>query len=315
MGRIKFTERRFALLCAAVLIGVSIGAIVREQYAAAPDATGQNAKISSLSKEQPKVTDTAPAQEAIPVAETPAAEPQPMVEEATPKTESEPALEVKTEPKAETTAEAPKTPQATSTKNAESYGYVAVAGSSYTEFARTAINTYAEANDMNPLSSQILNAEVALANAAGSPLLEIGQTVGIAQNAVAEVLRQEGVSKSTAAPVATPPATSEEKTDVVSKETKGADYTVRAVVGDSYVSIARTAIAQYIQQLKMNMTGAQKVAAETMLAEGSEWPAVDINEQITITNEVLQTAVSSAAALDATAQSPWQQYALQAGLS
>lgn len=70
----------------------------------------------------------------------------------------------------------------------ETYTYVAQPGDSYTQMARKAIQTYGIVNKVNLSGAQIIFAETNLTIAAGSPVLNQGQTVTIKQADVKNIV-------------------------------------------------------------------------------------------------------------------------------
>jgi hypothetical protein len=175
------------------------------------------------------------------------------------------------------------------------YTYTAVLGDSYTALARDAINKYATENNMTITDEQLLVAEVQLANDAGLPMLDVGQTISIAESSLSSIL--PNISSAVVGDV------SPDKDKEISK-----DFEATAETGDSYVSIAREAITQYLDITKTSLTDAQKVAAETFLAQAENWPELDKFQKVIIETSSINSAVSSAKALSAQDQEMWQQF-------
>lgn len=65
-----------------------------------------------------------------------------------------------------------------------SYHYKAQPGDSYTLMARKAVQTYGLKNDVNLSLAQIVYAETKMTQEAGSPQLEVGQNVQVAESVV-----------------------------------------------------------------------------------------------------------------------------------
>lgn len=83
---------------------------------------------------------------------------------------------------------------------ATEYKYTAQAGDSYTEIARKAVQAYNTAKQANITEAAIVFAETNLTQAAGSPLLEIGQAVEIKEtDLVAIVERAKNLTAAQAA--------------------------------------------------------------------------------------------------------------------
>lgn len=178
------------------------------------------------------------------------------------------------------------------------YTYTAVAGSSYTEFARKAIDAYVLAHNITVQPADRLNAEVALTNAAGAPLLEIGQSISIAQSDVASSLRSAGVAIASSSATTQPsPTTSAETSSFV------------AIAGSSYTEFARQCVATYSQRVALTMTPAQRIAAETYVVQQVGAPLLDVGQQVTIRTTDVQQAVERAGRLTSAEQTAWQPYA------
>jgi hypothetical protein len=185
----------------------------------------------------------------------------------------------------------------------ESYAYAAAAGDTYTRFAREAINSYTASQNIALTPAAALQAEVDLANAAGSPELEIGQKVTIATNELADVLGQETSStQSSAAPT--------DKSDADA----AVEYTYTASAGDSYTGFARQAVDTYVVSQKLNLTPAQRVAAETYLTARANSPYLEIGQSVTIAADDVKSATDQAANLSSDQQAAWQRYVSTAGL-
>ena len=144
-----------------------------------------------------------------------------------------------------------------------------------------------------------------LANAAGAPLLEIGQSVRITKDAVAQALQTAGA-------VAATSATEQKQTIAPTADTSNGtvkDYSVQAKAGDSYMLLARSAVTKHIKDNKLALTGAQRIAAETTLGVAAGLPAVEVGENVTFTKTALQQAVDAAKGLSIEQQAVWAPYA------
>ena len=212
--------------------------------------------------------------------------------------------ETKTAPSKDVTTAEKKTEKPAA--NTQDYTYTAAAGDSYTLFARDAVQQYAKAHDLTVSYDQALQAEATLAGNAGSPLLEIGQQITIAQTAVATALGIETT-------VATSSDNAASSTDSSAKS-PSEDYTYTAASGDSYTALARTAISSYASKNKLNLTSAQRIAAETNLAAVAGTPELAIGQVITFATASLKSATDAAKSLSANELAAWQPYATLAGL-
>lgn len=275
MRKIRFSQKQFALLCAVVLVVVSVVAMVRQSgwmYDAQRQLDGNTTKT------EPQKTDAADKVDQKDTVKKDDSNAQPVTKEEQPETKV--------------------TPQ-------DSYVYTAKNGDSYTALARDAIAQYAKAKKIDTTAEQLLRAEVELANAAGAPLLEIGQSVSITKDAVAQALQTAGA-------VAATSATEQKQTIAPTADTSNGtvkDYSIQAKAGDSYMLLARSAVTKHIKDNKLALTGAQRIAAETTLGVAAGLPAVEVGENVTFTKTALQQAVDAAKGLSIEQQAVWAPYA------
>ena len=278
MRKIRFSQKQFALLCAVVLVAVSVVAMVR-QSGWMSDAQRQLG--GNTTKTEPQKTETADKADTVEQKDTvkkDGSNTQPAAKEQQP--------------------EAKVTPQ-------DSYAYTAKSGDSYTALARDAIAQYAKAKKIEVTAAQQLQAEVELVNAASAPLLDIGQTVSITKDAVAQALQ-------TAGSVAATSATEQKQTTTPTADANNGtakDYSVQAKAGDSYMLLARGAVTKYMKDNKLDLTGAQRIAAETTLGVAAGLSAVEVGENVTFTKTALQQAVDAAKGLSIEQQAVWAPYA------
>jgi len=187
------------------------------------------------------------------------------------------------------------------------YTYTAKAGDSYTGMVRQALASYAKANSVGDYDS--LATEVALVNAAGSPLLEIGQKVSVKTADVAAAIEKHQVKAAEKA------ETTEAKEVATSDSSSaGKDYTYTARHGDSYTLLARTAISAHLSDEKQSLTDAQRIAAETSVVAAAGHPELAAEQKVTISKAAVQEAVAVAAKLSAGQQAAWQPYVALADL-
>ena len=278
MRKIGFSHKQFALLCAVVLVVVSVVAMVRQSgwMSDAQQQLGENS-----TKTEPQKTETANKANTVKQKDTAKKD------------------DSNTQPTAkEEQPEAKVTPQ-------DSYAYTAKGGDSYTALARDAIAQYAKANKIEVTAAQQLQAEVELVNAAGAPLLDIGQTVSITKDAVAQALQTAGAVAAT--------STTEQKqtTTPTADVNKGTakDYSVQAKAGDSYMLLARGALTKYMKDNKVTLTSEQRIAAETTLGVAAGLPELEVGQNVTITKTALQRAVDEAKGLSMEQQAVWAPYA------
>ena len=278
MTKIRFSQKQFALLCAVVLVAVSAGAMVRQSgwMSDAQQELGGNS-----TKTEPQKTETANKANTVEQKDTAKNDDsniQPAAREEQP--------------------EAKVTPQ-------DSYAYTAKSGDSYTALARDAIAQYAKAKKIEVTAAQQLQAEVELVNAAGAPLLDIGQTVGITKDAVAQALQTAGA-------VAATSTTEQKQTTTPTADANNGtanDYSVQAKAGDSYMLLARGAVTKYMKDNKVTLTSEQRIAAETTLGVAAGLPELEVGQNVTITKTALQQAVDAAKGLSMEQQALWAPYA------
>ena len=278
MRKIRFSQKQFALLCAVVLVAVSVVAMVRQSgwMSDAQRELGEN-----TTKTEPQKTDTADKADTVEQKDTAKKD----------GSNTQPAAK-------EEQTEAKVAPQ-------DSYAYTAKSGDSYTALARDAIAQYAKAKDIEVTAAQQLQAEVELVNAAGAPLLDIGQSVSITKDVVARALQAAGA-------VAATSATEQKQTTTPTADTNNGtakDYSVQAKAGDSYMLLARSAVTKHVKDNKVTLTGAQRIAAETTLGVAAGLPELEVGENVTFTKTALQQAVDAAKGLSIEQQAVWAPYA------
>ena len=265
MRGFKLTERRLAIVCAIVLITLSVTAAFRQYHNSQPvpepksQATSESIDTPSIDGSD-HVADKEPAQ---PLSQTPAKQ--------------------------------------------DVYTYTAHIGSNYTEFAREAVAAYANTQNVTVSSDQLVAVEVALANNAGQPLLEIGQQVQIASADVSQQLQAAGVVATPSSVDKAAPAPSSTEKTADNKRTTSCTYT--ATTGSSYTHFARQCIATYGKNQSITLSNAQRVAAETYLSQQANAPQLTINQQLTIEIQAVAESVKRAQSLNAIEQAAWQPYA------
>lgn len=300
-----FTEKKVALVCAAVLVGLSIFPVLK--YSGLLD--GADGASSALHNTQQEVTQQAPVEEKVAeeaaVKKAPATEQTPVAEEM--KTEEVAQAETQSTEKAKT-EEAAK-PVVESSK--DTYSYTAEAGGSYTLAARQAVNSYIVEKKLSVDESQRLAAEVNLVNAAGAPYLEVGQVVNISRADVAKELpsAETSVTKKDAADEPKQSdAAAQNDTNKDSQKQKPAvvaDVVKTAAAGDSYTLLARDAIKTAAVG---SLNDAQKIAAETYLTSQAGFPELAVGQNVTISGSAIQEALKFGRGLTAEQQAAWQAY-------
>lgn len=89
------------------------------------------------------------------------------------------------------------------------------------------------------------------------------------------------------------------------------DYTFVARSGDSYALMARASIELYAETNHLELSPAQRVAAETFLIEKSGSPMLEIGQVITISAEDVKSAVDMAQSLSDDELAAWDYFADQ----
>lgn len=285
-----FTEKKVALVCAAVLIGLSIFPVLK--YAGVLDSADGPSSLHNAQQ--------APAVEEKAAEGTSAAEQVPVVEE----TETE---EFKTEEVAQPATES----------SEDVYSYTAEAGGSYTLAVRQAVSSYVTENNLSVDESQLLAAEVNIVNAAGAPYLEIGEVVTISRADVAKEFPAAPAAESAEIAKARDDAADTQKQDDSSTQDDAAegaekqdtvttaDFVRTAVAGDSYTIIAREAIKSAAAG---SLNDAQKIAAETYLANQAGFPELAVGQNVTLSGSAIQDALTFARGLTVEQQAAWQAY-------
>ena len=257
------TEKRIALFLAIVLVLLSVIAVVRNSNVLGDMKNGIAGWFSSSEKKKDEKTG----------------------EESKKDEKSDESSDVKQDEKDNTS---------TSNSGVQARTFTAAAGDSFTGFARTAIAEYATTEKLQLSDAQKLAAEVSLVNAAGAPLLEVGQKVEIAPEKVVAALEVAGVV-----------ATSSTSTSKDEAAVSTTDFTATAVAGDSYTGMARQAVAK----ADGGLSAAQKVAAETFLTEVAGFPRLEIGQAVTIKASDVAQAVTRAKALTASELAAWEYWA------
>lgn len=276
MRGFKLTERRLAIVCAIVLITLSVTAAFRQYHNSQP-VPEPKSQASSESIDTPSIDGS----EHVAVEEPTA---------------------VATPPPAPQARPLPQVP----TKQ-DAYTYTAHTGSNYTEFAREAVAAYASTQNVTVSSDQLVAVEVALANNAGQPLLEIGQQVQIASADVSQQLQAAGVIATTSPADKPAPAPSNTEKTTSSKGVTSCTYTAPA--SSSYTQFARQCVATYSKNQSITLSNAQRVAAETHLSQQANAPQLTINQQLTIEVQTVADSVKRAQSLNVIEQAAWQPYA------
>lgn len=294
-----FTEKKVALVCAAVLVGLSIFPVLKYSGLLG----GADGASSALHSTQQEVSQQVSTEEKA-VKETPAE--QTLVAEGakteeTTQAETQVAEEVKTEEVAKPAAEPSK----------DTYSYTAEAGGSYTLAARQAVNNYIAEKKLSVDESQRLAAEVNLVNAAGAPYLEVGQVVNISRADVAKELpaaeTAEVKNDAAGASDQNDASTQNDAIKDANEQTPAtaADVVKTAAAGDSYTLLAREVIKTAAAG---SLNDAQKIAAETYLANQAGFPKLEAGQNVTFSNSAIQEALKFARGLTAEQQAAWQAY-------
>lgn len=229
MRKFRLNQRRVAIICAVILVGLSTVTVLRQKGVLFD--TKQNdsanthvepAKKTNTAAPQPKqkvepatdktqnspVPQAKPEASAMPASEKKTDEPQLKQPKQTIETKqpaastTAPTAEQKQAEQADGKKSAEKTSEKTADtgaakKSSDAFTYTASAGSSYTLFAREAVSSVVANQQLQASTTQTLQAEVELTNNAGSPLLDIGQAVTISRADVIAALQHTGVKAAT----------------------------------------------------------------------------------------------------------------------
>jgi len=208
---------------------------------------------------------------------------------------------------AQTDNKKPVTSEKTTDTNAaketgDTFAYTASAGSSYTLFAREAVSSVVANQQLQASTAQTLQAEVELANNAGSPLLDVGQAVTISRADVIAALQHAGVKIDAQ-------KTQDSHGSNAQAAAASADYSAAANPGDSYTLHARAAIAKYLQANKQALSPEQRAAAESYIVSAAGAPSLEVGQTVVINSKTIADAVARASALSASEQAAWSQWA------
>ena len=229
MRKFRLNQRRVAIICAVILVGLSTVTVLRQKGVLFD--TKQNdsanthvepAKKTNTAAPQPKqkvepatdktqnspVPQAKPEASAMPASEKKTDEPQLKQPKQTIETKqpaastTAPTAEQKQAEQADGKKSAEKTSEKTADtgaakKSSDAFTYTASAGISYTLFAREAVSSVVANQQLQASTTQTLQAEVELTNNAGSPLLDIGQAVTISRADVIAALQHTGVKAAT----------------------------------------------------------------------------------------------------------------------
>jgi hypothetical protein len=227
-------------------------------------------------------------------------------EETQPKVTDEAENDAKTDTKTHPTSQAA-SDNKSSTKDQyseKSYVFTAIPGDSFTALAYDAVGQYAAVNKINLTVGQRTQAAATLAANAGSPLLEIGQVVNIEKSDIAALVGAQAPSApQSQEPKPSAPADKNQTTKEV------ANYSFTAVSGDSYITLARRAVSDHAASAKLNLTPAQRIAAETSITTAAGFPGINIGQVVTFTHVSIKDAVEAAQDLSVDQLSNWQPYA------
>jgi len=307
MRKFQLNQRRVAIVCAVILVGLSTVTVLKQRglFDTARGSDVSARAESTAKKTEPTTAQTTPVDQTANKAAD--ASTQQTKQQSEQKTEQPAEQTAKTKPAEQTAkleqtkpAEQPANTAASTEKSSETLTYTAQTGDSYTSFAREAVASVAAKQNVSLDSAQALQAEVELVNNAGSPLLDIGQTVAISRAAV------ETAIKNAAPATAAQPAADANKSNAA--PAKAENYSAVASPGDSYTSHARAAVAKYLQNNKQTLSAEQTVAAESYIVTAAGSPLLEVGQTVTIDAATVSTAVTKASALSASEQAAWAEW-------
>ena len=324
MRKFRLNQRRVAIICAVILVGLSTVTVLRQKGVLF--STGQNSSANAhaepakkrATEPQPKkkvepatgktqnspVLQAKPEASVAPASEKKASEPQPEQPKQAAETKQSTANTTAPAAKQTQTAQADNKKLAEKTtdtnaakKTGDTFAYTASAGSSYTLFAREAVSSVVANQQLQASTTQTLQAEVELTNNAGSPLLDIGQAVTISRTDVIAALKIDA-QKTQDSHGSNPQAA-----------TASADYSAAANPGDSYTLHARAAIAKYLQANKQALSPEQRAAAESYIVSAAGAPSLEVGQTVVINAKTIADAVARASSLSTSEQAAWSQWA------
>ena len=334
MRKFRLNQRRVAIICAVILVGLSTVTVLRQKGVLFDTKQNDSANThvepatkTNTAAPQPKQK-VEPATDKTQNSPAPQAKPEASAMPANEKKTNEPQLEQPKQttetkqPTADTTAptaeqkqaaqadgkkSAEKTSEKTADtgaakKSSDAFTYTASAGSSYTLFARKAISSVVANQQLQASTTQTLQAEVELTNNAGSPLLDIGQAVTISRTDVIAALQHAGVKIDAH-------KTQDSHGSNPQAATASADYSAAANPGDSYTLHARAAIAKYLQANKQALSPEQRAAAESYIVSAAGAPSLEVGQTVVINAKTIADAVARASSLSTSEQAAWSQWA------
>ena len=333
MRKFRLNQRRVAMICAVILVGLSTVTVLRQKGVlfsagqnSSANAHAEPAKKRAAAEPQPKkkvepatgktqnspVLQAKPEASVAPASEKKASEPQPEQPKQAAETKQSTANTTAPAVKQTQTAQADNKPvektseKTTDTNTAketgDTFAYTASAGSSYTLFAREAVSSVVANQQLQASTAQTLQAEVELANNAGSPLLDVGQAVTISRADVIAALQHAGVKIDAQ-------KTQDSHGSNAQAAAASADYSAAANPGDSYTLHARAAIAKYLQANKQALSPEQRAAAESYIVSAAGAPSLEVGQTVVINSKTIADAVARASALSVSEQAAWSQWA------
>ena len=326
MRKFRLNQRRVAIICAVILVGLSTVTVLRQKgvlFSAGQNGSAnvhaEPAKKRATTEPQPKkkvepaasktqnspVLQAKPEASVAPASEKKASEPQPEQpkQAAETKQPTTPAVEQTQTAQADNKKPAEKTTDTNAAKKTgDTFAYKASAGSSYTLFAREAVSSVVTSQQLQASTAQTLQAEVELTNNAGSPLLDIGQAVTISRADVIAALQHAGVKIDAQ-------KTQDSHGSNAQAAAASADYSAAANPGDSYTLHARAAIAKYLQANKQALSPEQRAAAESYIVSAAGTPSLEVGQTVVINSKTIADAVARASSLSTSEQAAWSQWA------
>ena len=328
MRKFRLNQRRVAIICAVILVGLSTVTVLRQKGVLF--SAGQNGSANAhaepakkrATEPQPKkkvepatgktqnspVLQAKPEASVAPASEKKASEPQPeqpkqaaeTKQPTTPAVEQTQTAQADNKPVEKTSEKT--TDTNTAKETGDTFAYTASAGSSYTLFAREAVSSVVANQQLQASTAQTLQAEVELANNAGSPLLDVGQAVTISRADVIAALQHAGVKIDAQ-------KTQDSHGSNAQAAAASADYSAAANPGDSYTLHARAAIAKYLQANKQALSPEQRAAAESYIVSAAGAPSLEVGQTVVINSKTIADAVARASSLSTSEQAAWSQWA------
>lgn len=280
-----FTEKRVALVCAAVLLGLLVYPVLKYAGLLGGDdssvlRSGQRKTTRQAIVSEKKTTKEAPVAEQTSVAEKPK-------DTYNYTAEAGGSYTLAARQAINSYIDEEKISVDDSRRLVAEVNLVNAAGAPYLEIGQAV--TISRADVAKELS--VKSADESVKTAKEAPVAESADT----QNNATDTSKQNDI----------PTQNDDVKDTQKQKPAATSDVVKIATVGDSYTLIAREAVKSVAAG---SLNDAQKIAAETYLASQAGFPELAVGQNVTINNSAIQNALKFARGLTAEQQAAWQVY-------